>query len=367
MKKQIILLALGASIIGFSSCGSKQQAAQQAAPPPATVKTVEVVEKPVTGIDEYPATIVPLNEIELRPQISGYITKIFVKDGQKVQKGEILYEVDRSKYLAAYQQAEANVEIAKANLERIQQDVKRYERLLEQDAIAKQQVDYAQSDLQTAESRLTAAVAQKQSAATDLAYSQIVAPFAGTIGISNVRLGSQVSPGQPLLNTLSSVDPIQVNFAVNEREIPRFNRISMAQDLPDSLFTIQFTDGSQYPFPGKLTTIDRAVGRQTGTINMRVEFPNPNRELIPGMTVSLHVINSDYGIQTVIPFKAVTEQMGEYYVYVVDNENTVHQQKLVLGSLLGAEIVVRSGVKAGDKIVLEGIQKLRDGAKVSVQ
>lgn len=367
MKKQTILLALGVILIGFTSCGSKQEAAQQAAPPPATVKTVQVIQKPVTGIDQYPATLVPLNEIELRPQISGYITNIFVKDGQRVEKGQKLYEIDRSKYMAAYQQAEANVKIAEANLSRIETDVKRYERLLEQDAIARQQVDYAQSDLQTAQSRLTAAKAQLQSAATDLAYSQITAPFSGTIGISSVRLGSQVSPGQPLLNTLSSVDPIQVNFAVNEREIPRFNRISTAQDLPDSLFTIQFSDGSQYAHTGKLTTIDRAVGRQTGTINLRVEFPNPNRELIPGMTVSLRVINRDYGTQTVIPFKAVTEQMGEYYVYVVDGENTARQQKLELGTVLGSEVVVRSGLQAGQNIVLEGIQKLRDGAKVSVQ
>lgn len=367
MKKQTILLALGALTFGLTSCGSKQEAAQQAPPPPVAVRAVKVEQKPVTGIDEYPSTLVPLNEVEIRPQISGYITNIYIKDGQKVERGQKLYEIDRSKYQAAKQQAEANVAIAEANLARVTKDVERYERLMEQDAIARQQVDYAKADLLTAQSQLTAAKAQLQSASTDLNYSVILAPFSGTIGISKVRLGAQVSPGQPLLNTLSSVDPIQVNFAINEREIPRFNRIMKDNNLPDSLFTIQLTDGSKYPYPGKLTTIDRAVGRQTGTINLRVEFPNPDKELIPGMTVTLRVINQDYGNQLTIPFKAVTEQMGEYFVYVVDAENTVHQQKLELGTLLGSEIVVRKGLQQGQQIVLEGIQKIREGAKVTAQ
>jgi membrane fusion protein, multidrug efflux system len=367
MKKQTIFLALGALIIAISSCGSKNEAAQQAPPAPATINAVQVVKKQVTGIDQYPSTLVPLNEVEIRPQISGYITNIYVKDGQKVSKGQKLYEIDKSKYQAAKQQAEANVAIAEANIARITKDLVRYEKLLEQEAIATQLVDYAKSDLLNAKSQLIATQAQLRSTSTDLAYSEITAPFAGTIGISNVRLGAQVSPGQPLLNTLSSVDPIQADFVINEKEIPRFNRLLKSNDQPDSLFTIQFGDGSRYPFPGKLTIIDRAVGRQTGTINLRVEFPNPNGDLIPGMTVSLRVINQDYGDQMTIPYRAVTEQMGEYFVYLIDKENVVHQQKVALGTLLGSEIVVRKGLEPGQNIVLDGLQKVKDGAKVSIQ
>ncbi|MHA7102524.1 efflux RND transporter periplasmic adaptor subunit [Roseivirga pacifica] len=368
MKKQTTIFALGALLLTtIYSCSDNKAAVQQQAPQAVPVKAVQVQKQHISAIDEYAATVIPLNEVEIRPQISGYITQIFVKDGQQVKKGQKLYEVDRTKYVAAKEQAEANVAIAESNLARIKKDVERYERLIEQDAIAAQQLDYAKADLLSAQSQLTAAKAQLNSAETDLRYSTLTAPFAGTIGISNVRLGAQVSPGQPLLNTISSDDPILVNFTANEKEIPRFNRLMNAENNPDSLFTIQLGDGSIYPMPGELTIIDRAIGGQTGTIRLRVEFPNPNRDLIPGMSVSLRVINQDYGQQIVIPYKAVTEQMGEYFVYVVQNDNTVRQQKLKLGSLLGSNVAVRSGLEPGQKIVYEGIQKLRQGASVSAE
>lgn len=368
MKKQTTIFALGALLLTtIYSCSDNKAAVQQQAPQAVPVKAVQVQRQNITAVDNYAATVIPLNEVEVRPQISGYITKIFIKDGQQVRKGQKLYEIDRSKYIAAKEQAEANVAIAESNLARIEKDLERYERLVDQEAIATQQLDYAKADLVSAQSQLTAAKAQLNSAETDLRYSTLTAPFAGTIGISNVRLGAQVSPGQPLLNTISSDDPVLVNFTANEKEIPRFNRLMKAENNPDSLFTLQLGDGSTYKYPGELTIMDRAIGDQTGTIRLRVEFPNPDRELVPGMSVSLKVINQDYGQQIVIPYKAVTEQMGEYYVYVIENDNTVRQQQLKLGSLLGPNIAVRSGLEPGQKIVFEGIQKLRQGAKVQAE
>jgi membrane fusion protein (multidrug efflux system) len=326
-----------------------------------------VVNKSVTGIDEYPSSIVPLNEVEIRPQIGGYITNIYVKDGQEVKKGQRLYEIDRSKYAASQQQAKAMVESAEANLARLSKDFDRYKRLDEQDAIAKQQLDHAESAVLDAKAQLSSAKAQLESANTDYQYSVLTAPFDGTVGISQVRLGAQVSPGQPLLNTLSSNDPMSLNFVINEREIPRFNKLLRAEDNPDSLFRIRFSDNSIYPFNGTLTTMDRAVGRQSGTIALRVQFPNPNNELIAGMTVNLMVLNQDLGEQVVIPYRAVTEQMGEYFVYVVQDDNTVKQQNVLLGTQIGDKIVVRSGLSEGAKIVDTGIQKLRDGVQITEQ
>lgn len=160
---------------------------------------------------------------------------------------------------------------------------------------------------------------------------------------------------------------MSLNFVINEREIPRFNKMLKAEETPDSLFRIKFSDGSVYPFTGKFTTIDRAVGRQSGTINLRVQFPNPQRDLIAGMTVNLMVLNEDIGEQVMIPYRAVTEQMGEYFVYVVQPDNTVKQQNVILGTQIGDDIVVRSGVSVGAKIVTTGIQKLREGAQITEQ
>lgn len=352
-------------VAGLSSCGNRNQT-----PPPAPTPAVtvyQVASKSVRGLDTYPATVVALNEIELRPQVSGYITQIFVQDGQQVAKGQKLYQIDQNKYVAAKNQTLASLASANANLARIQKDVERYQRLDQNEAIAKQVLDNAKAELLAAEAQVQAAEAQVASAQTDLGYSQIKAPFAGKIGISQVRLGAQVSPGQPLLNTLSSTDPVRVDFVINEKEIPRFTDMMNSKDTPDSLFTLRLGDGSVYPIPGKLVAIDRAVGRQTGTINIRVEFTNSEERLIPGMTGTLQVINADLGDQVVIPYKAVTEQMGEYFVYLVGQDSTVTQQTVKLGTVFGPEIAVREGLEPGQTIVVEGLQKLRQGAKVQIQ
>jgi membrane fusion protein (multidrug efflux system) len=203
-----------------------------------------------------------------------------------------------------------------------------------------------------------------QSASTDLNYSIIRAPFSGIIGISQVREGAQVSPGQPLLNTLSSTDPIAVDFSINEREIGRFSELQQGPQ-PDSLFRIRLNNDRLYPHNGKLLAIDRAVGRRSGTTTVRIQFPNPEERLVPGMTVSLQVLNQDIGQQLTIPYKAVTEQLGEYFVYRVQGDSVV-QQNVQLGTRIKGSIVVREGLKEGQQIVVEGIQRLRQGAKVQV-
>ncbi|MCJ8166292.1 efflux RND transporter periplasmic adaptor subunit [Pontibacter sp. E15-1] len=358
-----LLMAILGPVV-LLSCGGEQNAQQRPGAGPVPVNTYTVTQESVTGTDTYPGSVVPLNEVELRPQVSGYITNIYVKDGQRVTKGQRLYEIDQSKYRASYQQAQANLQSAKANLARVQKDLERYERLAEREAIAGQQVDYARTDVQTAQAQVAAAQAQVSSASTDLGYSTITAPFNGTIGISQVRVGAQVSPGQPLLNTISSTDPIAVDFVINEQEISRFSQLTQGQQ-PDSLFTLQLNNSRPYPYPGKMLVIDRAIGRRTGTTTVRLQFPNQDRTLVPGMTVDVQVLNQDIGEQLVIPFKAVTEQLGEYFVYVVQGDS-VNQQNVTLGTRFGADVVIREGLEPGRTIVLEGLQKLRQGAKVQV-
>jgi membrane fusion protein (multidrug efflux system) len=347
------------------SCNPSPSSSGPPATPAVPVNASAVTREKVLGIDTYPGTVVPLQEVELRPQVSGYITRIFVQDGQPVRKGQPLYEIDRTKYRAAYDQARAAVESAKAGLERAEQDAGRYENLGRQNAVARQRVDYARTDLKTARTQVAAAEASLSGAATDLRYSLMTAPVDGVIGISRVRVGAQVSPGQTLLNTVSSDDPIAVDFVISQDEIPRFTRLRGGKAPADSLFTVGFADGTAYAFPGQLATIDRAVDRQTGTITVRVRFPNPTRELVAGMSVVVRVLNRDAGEQVVIPHKAVTEQVGEYYAFVVRGDS-VEQRKLTLGTAFADKIVVRGGLDAGERVVVQGIQRLRQGAKITL-
>jgi len=363
---KINLLTLTALVMGsvlITACGDNKTApAQNPMNAPVPVNAYTVSEEQVVGTDTYPGTVVPLNEVELRAQVSGYITNSYVQDGQMVTKGQKLYEIDRTQYQATYNQAQANLRTARANLERVRQDLVRYENLAKQDAIARQRVDYARADFATAQAQVASAQAGVSGASTNLRYSVITAPMSGRIGIAQVKIGAQVSPGSTLINTISADNPIAVDIVINASEVPRFTRLQ-GKNTADSTFTIQFTDGSVYPRQGKIQAIDRAIDPQTGTITVRVSFPNPERALIPGMTTVLRVRNADIGRQLVIPNKAITEQMGEYYAYVIQGDSVV-QNRVALGTKVADKIVVREGLKAGDKIVVEGTQKLRPGAKV---
>lgn len=359
------ILAIVVVSVITTSCGSNKAAEQKPGPAAVPVNVYTVAEQGITGIDNYPATVVPLNEVELRAEVTGAITGIFVKDGQTVTKGQKLYEIDRSKYAANYKQALAQLKVAQSNLDQAKRDAERYVRLQEKDAVAKQIVEKASTALLNAESQILVAEAALSNAQTDLNRSVITAPFAGTIGIANVKLGSLVSVGSTLINTISSTNPIAVDFAVNEKDIYRF---SIYMDQPhkekDSLFSLQLPSGDKYPTQGQLVAIDRAVDPLTGTIKARLSFDNDKGNLRAGMSAIVLVRNEDTGAKVVIPNMAITEQLGEFFVYVVGDSNKVVQTRVKLGTTAGDKVVVREGLKTGDLIVTSGIQNMRNGVVV---
>lgn len=331
---------------------------------PVPVHTVKVAEGAAGFSTQYPATVNALNQTDLRTNVSGYITGIFFKEGHTVQKGQKLYEIDKSKYQAGYDQAIASYNISKANLDRADQDAQRYQNLLKQDAIARQQVDHALTDQQNARLQVVVARQGIKNAATDLRYSEIVAPFSGVIGLSQVRLGALVQSGQTLLNTVSSVDPIAVDVVVSEQDLPLFQRYYKEKlPLTDSIFTLVLPDRSVYTGLGRITVIDRAIDPQTGTLTVRISFPNKQRLLTPGMNVTMNV-REGRGIRSMmIPAKAVTEVMGELFVFIV-KDNKVHEQKIVQGKVIGDKLVVKSGIALGDEIVTEGMGRLKEGSLI---
>jgi membrane fusion protein (multidrug efflux system) len=363
------LLSVSLSVLALASCGNKkeEEAKKNASPPPVSVAVYKVEEEPVVSFDTYQGTVVPLNEVELRAEVGGYVTGIFIKDGQHVTKGQKLYELDQTRYQADLRQAQAQLAVARSNYAKVAKDAERYNRLAEQDAIAKQRVDYARTDVANAASQITAAQAAVTNVAQDLKRSIVVAPFSGTIGISPVKLGSLATQGSTLLNTISSEDPIAVDVAVGEQQIQRFQKLKQQPGAKsDSVYTLILAGKQEYAAPGKITTIDRAVDPQTGTVKVRVQFPNPQRLLLAGMNTTLRVRNDETGRQLTIPYKAVTEQMGEFFVYVVGDSSKVAQRKVALGTRVQDKVVVREGLKANETIVSEGVQNLRPGAVVKV-
>jgi len=361
-------LAPALALVGLlAACGKKEEA-QQAGPPPATpVVVYKVQAEDVVSTDSYPATVVPLNEVQLLAEVTGYLTDIYVQDGARVSKGQKLYAIDRTRYAAAVDQGRAQLQVARTNYVRVAKDAERYQRLAAQDAIALQQVDISKADVANALSQIAAAQASLRSLELDVRHSVITAPLTGTIGIAQVKLGALVTQGQTLINTVSAEDPIAVDVNIGEQDIARFTKLQQAKGVrQDSIFTLQVPGGQTYKLPGKIVTIDRAVDPQTGTLKVRVQFPNPRRLLKAGMNTSLRVLNQDTGEQLVIPARAVTEQMGEFYVYVVGDSSKVSQRKVQTGTKVKDKVVVRQGLKAGETIVSDGIQNLHEGSKIQV-
>ena len=366
------LIMYFALIAGLLSCsGSAANKKVEVPAVPVTVTNVALTK--AIFYNSYPANIMALKEVELRGQVSGYITGIYFTEGKEVHSGEKLYEIDRRKYEATYKEAQSNVKIAEDNLEKVQRDVNRYTDLATKDAVAKQLLDNSMTDLKNAKQQVDAANSELIKAKTDFDYSLINSPFDGTIGFSGVKLGTLITPGQTLLNTVSSDDPMGVDFEISETELSRFRQLEKATLLPghegisknDTTFKITLPDNSIYPFFGKISVIDRAVDQQTGTIRIRITVPNHEKNLKSGMSCKVLVLNEYSGQQVLIPYKAVLEQLGEYFVFVTKDKN-VKQVKVSLGPKVNSNVIVLKGLNGDETIVVDGIQKLHDGSEITI-
>jgi membrane fusion protein (multidrug efflux system) len=386
-----ILVLIGA--LAFFACEHKQTPPT----PPVPVNLITATAQRVLYYDKYPATTVALKQVALYAQVTGYITSINFTEGTHVHKGQVLYHLDERLYLATVDQARANLRVDSGNLLQQQQDADRYIYLAKHNAVATQLVDHQLIALQNAKDSVMAAQQQLKTALTNLTYAYIYAPFDGTIGISQVRVGNLLSPGTTLINTISTDDPMAVDFYVAEAQLPHFEDLQMhKQKEIDSLFTIILPNGQVYPYLGKIAIIDRAVDPQTGTIDVRLSFPNPQYMLRAGMSAVVRVHNQDAAPQIVVPSRAVVEQMGEYFLFVArDTILNAHptdsaagkkgtdsaakkgadtvatpklrtfQVKVQLGQTIGPNVIVKSGIKVGDRVVVDGVQSIHEGSFIN--
>jgi membrane fusion protein (multidrug efflux system) len=357
----IAFLGLAGILVG---CGGTENKVSQG-PPVVPVATTRVISGVANGYEEYPATVQPLQQIEIRAMASGSVTGIYFEDGQAIRKGQKLYQIDQQQIRASVDQATANLRVAESNERLAMKDAERYRELDKNEAIAKQVLDNALAKLETAKLQVEAAKAAVDQLRSELKYTTIYAPISGTIGISMVRLGVLVTSNQTLLNTLSTDNPMAVDFAVDQKEIVRFTKLLQQGVTQDSTFLLTLPDGSLYPYVGRIELLDRSVDTQTGTIKTRIVFPNANGMLIAGMTVNARVKSQNNGASLLIPQKSLVEQMGEYFVYVVSGDSVV-QQKVEIGVLIKDRIVIQKGLDENTEIITEGIQKLKNGTKIKI-
>lgn len=364
--KKIIAYLGFASVVLLGACENKKPEPPKTPPPvPVVLDTVKTTD--AVYYDEYPATVTALNQIDLRPQVSGFISAVHFKDGDRVKKGQLLYSIDEQLYAANYQQAVANLKVQEANQNKAQKDANRYHELDKNDAVAKQLVDNADAALEVAKKQADASRATIQAVQTNVRYTKIYAAFDAVIGISAVKVGTAVTAGQTLLNTISSDKELAVDFNLDQKEIFRFTKlINEKRDNTDSTFRLAFGDDI-YPEPGKLSLLDRTVNPQTGTIKARLIFPNNKNLLIAGMNGTVRVKANASEKSIVIPYKAVTEQLGEFFVYVPGDSNKVSQRKIELGKQMGTNVIIKDGLKEGEEIVVQGVQNLKEGSVITTK
>ena len=377
---RVIFNTILVSCLILGACKQKQTPPTPEIP----VNLMKVNEQKVLYYDKYQSTTAALSQVNLLPEVQGAITGIFFKEGGLVVKGQKLYEIDKRIYQANYDAAVANLRVSEGNLVQAQQDADRYEYLNKYNAVAKQLYDHAIITLQNSQAQVRSSQEAVKFAKTNLNYAVVYAPFNGTIGFSQVKLGNVVSVGSTVLNTVSTDDPMAVDFIINEKQLPKFEQLQHAKNQErDSLFTVLMPDNSLYPATGKITVIDRAVDSQTGSIRVRLEFPNPKHDLRVGMSCVVRVHNQDTNPQLVLPNKAVVEQMGEYFVFVakdtlVNNpkagadsvKNKVHallahQKKVQTGQTIGSNVVIKTCINKGDRVIVDGLQSLHEGSKIT--
>lgn len=333
---------------------------------PVPVKTVTVEPASLTVTESFPATLTANNTVELRSDVTGYLEAIIAVDGSWVNKGQPLYKIDESRYQATYNQASAALQQASADLAQKQRDLERYQNLLSHDAISRQTVDQASTAEKTSEASLAAAKAALARAATDLQHAVIRAPVSGKIGIAQVKVGDIVNAGQTLINTIVNDNPIYADFDIPQSRYREFFESYEHPQASGRAYFIGFADKSVYPQQGKILLVNNAVDPGTGTLRVRLVFPNKDGELKSGMTAVVLVKHPTTAGQLAVPANAIQQVLSETSVYVVGENNVVQTRAIQAGPQVDSLLIVNAGLKPGDRVVTEGLQRIKPGDTVKV-
>jgi membrane fusion protein, multidrug efflux system len=337
-------------------------------PPPPDVKVATVLQKDVPIFVEAIGQTRGSTEIEVRARVEGFLQTIDFKEGNPVRKGQLLYTIDPAPLEANLAQAKGRLAEAQAQLARAHQDVARYEPLVAKNAVSRQDYETAVVVETAAKASVEAAKASADSAQIDLGYTRVVAPADGLVGKTEVYPGTLVGRGQStLLTHISQIGTIHVRFTIPEKDYLYYARKRQEGSAPDGRklpFELVLADGSVHPEKGQLVFVDRTVDAATGTILMEAAFPNPNGILRPGQYARVRAAVDLKPKAILVPQRSVSELQGVYNVAVVGGDDTVEVRMVKPGERIGTLWVVDSGLKAGDRVVVDGVQKVRPGVKV---
>jgi membrane fusion protein, multidrug efflux system len=356
----------GAALAVLAACSKPTANAVLDQPP--EVLVMEVAQQDVPVVREWIGSLDGSVNADVRARVSAHLISKDYKEGAVVQKGDLLFEIDPSTYEAALEQAKSSLAQAQANQLQTEQTEKRETELFEKNVESQQNRDNAIQSNAAAKAEVKAQEAAVRQAELNLQFTKITAPISGVAGIANPGIGDLVGPSdaQPL-TTISTVDPIKAYFQISEQDYLKLaRRLESARKTGEVAppVGIILADGSLYPIQGKFATIDREVDQQTGTIRIEALFANPNNMLRPGQFVRVRVTVRDTRGALLVPQRAVNELQASYEVAVVDGANRAEIRPVKVGEKVGSLWVIEDGLKIGDRVVVEGMQRIRDGQMV---
>jgi membrane fusion protein (multidrug efflux system) len=339
-------------------------------PPPPDVQVIPVKQQDVPVVHEWVGTLDGFVNAQIRAQVSGYLVKQDYEEGAVVKKGDVLFEIDPRPFAAALAQAEALLAQAKAQLGKADLDVKRDTPLAQDKAISQEELDDALQSRLAAQAQVEGANAAVDQARLNLDFTRVTSPINGVAGLIRSQIGDLVGPSTGILTTVSDVDPIKAYFPVSEQSYLDTNAGKNLAEPTEKIssattFELVLSNGSVYPRKGKLYAIDSEIDANTGTIRAVAVFPNPDLLLRPGGYAKVRATVNVRKGALVVPQRALTELQGSYQLATVDPSNHAHILTVRTGPQVGQDIVVESGLKPGDRVVADGIQKITEGALVN--
>jgi len=369
--KILLTFTTGATLIAFLTlCPTGCKRKVIAAPPPPLVEVTTVTQADVPIYHEWVGGLDGLVNATIRAQVSGYLWTQDYREGDVVKKGDTLFQIDPRPFQALLDQAKGQLAQAEARSGKTELDVNRYAPLVKVSAISKEEYDDAvQADLE-AKAAVLSAKAQVEQAQLNLEFTKITSPVDGITSIAKGQIGDLVGPATGELATVSTVDPIKAYFDVTEQAyinfVKRFPnqeiRLARLRGLEIQLI---LADGTIYPLPGEIYTSDRQIGDTTGAIRLEARFPNPNYALRPGQFVRVRIKFDTKHDALLVPQRAVSELQGTYQVATVDAENKVHFLPVAVGERSGSFWIIDHGLEFGQRVVVEGLQKIREGTLVN--
>ncbi len=365
-------LAMGAALLLFAGCG---RPAARPAPPAPSVTVAPVERKEVIEWDEFTGRTEPVESVEIRPRVSGYIQEVRFQSGQLVKKSDVLFVIDPRWHQAEFDRREAEFEQAKVHLENAKREADRTPQLLANKAISIEESDARQARYQEAKAALLASQAALDTAKLDLEYTQIRAPIDGRVSRALLTEGNYVSgvaSTATLLTTIVSVDPIYVNADIDENSLLKFNALAQARKLETNgdgqiPVELQLADEPEFPHRGHIESFDNRLDANTGSILLRAVFPNPDGRIVPGLFARIRVPLSERHPALLVEERAIGTDQAQKFVLALTATNTVEYRSVQLGPLIDGKRVVRSGLEAGDVIVVNGLQRVRPGMPVAPQ